>query len=73
MCLLSFLSTDPFVVALGPMSTRSGDRQREAVPRLKPSFIEDNGWYVTVVCGGITGQLYVNTIFIVGRLISWPH
>ena len=45
------------------MSARSGDRQREAIPRLKPSFIEDsNGWYIVVVCGSITGHLYVNKL-----------
>ena len=45
------------------MSARSGDRQREAIPRLKPSFTEDsNGWYIVVVCGSITGHFYVNKL-----------
>ena len=44
------------------MSTRSGDK-RLAQPGLKPSFVEDNsGWYITVVCGSLSGQLYANKL-----------
>ena len=39
-------------------STRSGSTQRT-----KPSFGSDNkGWYITVACGSLTGQLYVNKL-----------
>ena len=45
------------------MSARSGDKQRVAQSSLKPSFVEDNnGWYISVVCGSLTGQLYVNKL-----------
>ena len=42
---------------------QSGDKQRVAQSSLKPSFVEDNnGWYISVFCGSLTDQLYVNKL-----------
>ena len=53
------------------MSARSGDKQRVAQSSLKPSFVEDNnGWYISVVCGSLTGQLYVNKLDVSKKALS---
>ena len=53
------------------MFARSGDKQRVAQSSLKPSFVEDNnGWYISVVCGSLTGQLYVNKLDVSKKALS---
>ena len=43
--------------------TMSQSTRRGSTQRTKPSFGSDNkGWYITVACGSLTGQLYVNKL-----------